>query len=74
MTLRFVLDEQLASAVAERLRRRGIDVVTPSEAGLRKRPDEEYVTFGLESGRVIVTQDADFVRFHYDGVQHAGIA
>ena len=31
-------------------------------------------TFAASSGRVMVTQDDDFLRLHEQGVKHAGIA
>ena len=35
--------------------------------------DEQQVAYGLAQGRVIFTQDRDFLRLHAAGVQHAGI-
>jgi predicted nuclease of predicted toxin-antitoxin system len=55
------------------LRRRGIDVLTADEAELRGAPDDEYALRSNQSGRVIVTQDADFLCVH-GRVPHAGIA
>jgi Domain of unknown function (DUF5615) len=39
--IRFHLDENVSNAVAEGLRRRGIDVTTTSEQGLISVSDEE---------------------------------
>ena len=72
--IRFHLDESVAPAVAEGLRRRGIDVTTTQEAGLSGATDEEQLTFARREKRVLVTQDADFLRLHRRGVPHAGIA
>ncbi len=36
--------------------------------------DEKQLSFATESGRLLVTQDADFLRLHQAGVPHAGIA
>ena len=58
--LRFHLDEHIDSAIADGLRRRGIDVTTTAEAGLRGAGDEAHVAFALSEGRVVVTNDADF--------------
>jgi hypothetical protein len=41
--LRFHLDESVASAVAAGLRRRGIDVTTATDAGLRQANDEVHL-------------------------------
>jgi len=72
--LRFHLDEHVSPAVAEGLRRRGIDVTTSQDAGLRGARDSEHVAFALRDRRVLVTHDRDFARLHSTGVQHAGIA
>jgi predicted nuclease of predicted toxin-antitoxin system len=58
--MRFHLDEHVADAVAKGLRQRGIDVTTTSEANLLDAEDERHIAHALASGRVIVTQDADF--------------
>jgi hypothetical protein len=72
--LRFHLDEHIDSAIADGLRRRGIDVTTTPEAGLRGAADEAHVAFALSESRVVVTNDADFLRLHRQGLTHAGIA
>lgn len=73
--IRFHLDEcvDVDVAVAEGLRRRGIDVTTARESGLRGVPDEAQLAFALREGRVLVTQDSDFLRLHQQGVRHAGL-
>jgi predicted nuclease of predicted toxin-antitoxin system len=71
--IRFHLDEHLPAALADALRKRGIDVTTPNDAGLRGASDEEHLEFAWQSGRVIVTQDNDFLRLHSHGLLHAGI-
>lgn len=35
--------------------------------------DEQHLAFAFQEGRVIVTQDADVLRFHAMGHTHAGI-
>jgi Domain of unknown function (DUF5615) len=72
--LRFHLDEHIDPAIANGLRRRGIDVTTVEGAGLRGASDVEHVAFARAQARVIVTQDQDFLRIHNEGVPHAGIA
>ncbi|MBE9054256.1 DUF5615 family PIN-like protein [Nostocales cyanobacterium LEGE 11386] len=72
-TIRFHLDENVSNAIADGLRRRGIDVTTTPEQGLISVSDEEQVLFALTEGRVIFTQDADFLRLHQANVKHAGI-
>lgn len=71
--IRFLLGEHIPHAVAEALQRRGIDVVTANDANLRGAADEEYVACSRREGRVLVTQDRDFLRLHQEQ-DHAGIA
>jgi hypothetical protein len=56
------------------LRRHGIDVTTTPEAGLRQADDLTHLTFANLEGRVLVTHDADFLRYHSQGITHSGIA
>jgi predicted nuclease of predicted toxin-antitoxin system len=72
--VRFQLDAHVPDAVAEALRRRGVDVQTANEAGLRTAPDSAYVARAIAEGRVIVTHDSDFLRIHHSQQAHAGIA
>jgi hypothetical protein len=73
-TIRFHLDENCGKAIAEGLRRHGIDVTTTPEAGLIGALDEAHVEYALTSGRVIFTQDGDFLGIHRAGLPHNGIA
>jgi predicted nuclease of predicted toxin-antitoxin system len=73
-TIQFHLDENVDPAIATGLKRHGIDVTTTTDAGLLRAPDEEQVAYGFQSGRVIFTQDKDFLRIHATGTPHAGIA
>jgi predicted nuclease of predicted toxin-antitoxin system len=72
--IRFHLDEHISSAVASALRHREIDVTTAAETGLIAAPDADHLAFASAAGRVLVTQDSDFLRLHMSGVPHAGIA
>ena len=56
-TLRFHLDENCPNAIAEGLRRRGIDVTTTPDASLISASDEEQASYALAKGRVIFTLD-----------------
>ncbi len=64
----------MPTAVADALRLRGIDVVRAQDVGLRCASDEQHLAFALREKRVIVTRDADFLRFHARGVEHPGVA
>ncbi|MGK7874481.1 MAG: DUF5615 family PIN-like protein [Xenococcaceae cyanobacterium] len=72
--IKFHLDENVSNAVAEGLRRRGIDVTTTPEQNLIGASDQEQITFACEQQRVIFTQDDDFLKLHQAGVPHVGIA
>lgn len=72
--IRFHLDEHVPTAIALGLRRRGVDVTTTIEAGLAGASDDEHLAFALSQGRVLVTEDDDFLVLHSRGVEHAGIA
>lgn len=70
--IKFQFDEHIPRAVAAALRRRGADVVTSAEAALIGAPDADQLAHARATGRVLVTQDSDFLRFQHD--PHAGIA
>ncbi|MEA5594262.1 DUF5615 family PIN-like protein [Rivularia sp. UHCC 0363] len=71
--IRFHIDESVSNAVAEGLRRRGIEVTTTLEKGLMSAPDQAQLNFALTENRVIVTHDDDFIKLHSKGIPHAGI-
>ncbi|MEW5869703.1 MAG: DUF5615 family PIN-like protein [Chloroflexota bacterium] len=71
--IRFYLDEHVHKAVADGLRRRGVDVLRSQEAGMMAASDRQHLELALREGRVIFTQDADFLRLHTLGSDHAGI-
>jgi hypothetical protein len=50
-----------------------VDVLTVSEAGTLGAKDSEHLEQARQGGRVLFTQDADFLRLHTAGVEHAGI-
>ncbi len=72
--IRFHLDENCDPRVASGLRKKGIDVTTTAEARLLHAPDEEHLAFASKEQRVIITQDADFLRIAARGISHHGIA
>ena len=69
----FYTDEHVSKAVVRGLRRRGVDVLTVPEAGMLGAPDEEHLALARRHGRVVFTQDVDFLRHHAAGGEHAGI-
>jgi predicted nuclease of predicted toxin-antitoxin system len=71
--IKIYLDEHVSQAIAEGLRRRGVDVLTTQESGMCSAPDEELLAFALSRGRVVFTQDSDFMKLHAGGLPHAGL-
>ncbi len=61
-------------AVVKGLRNRGVDVLTTQDAGMLGASDEEHLALAISQGRVIFTQDDDFLRLHAKGIKHGGIA
>ena len=53
-SVRYYLDEHIAEAVAKGLRRRGVDVLTLTEAEMLGASDEEHFAFAREEGRAVV--------------------
>jgi predicted nuclease of predicted toxin-antitoxin system len=72
--MRFHLDEHVSPAVADGLRRLGVDVTTTQDADLLSAPDERQLEFARNEGRVIFTNDSDFVSFASANFDHPGIA
>lgn len=71
--VKFYLDEHVHPAVAAGLRRRGVDVLTTQEASMLSATDEEHLVLAAREGRVIFTQDEDFLRLHARDESHGGI-
>ena len=72
--IKFYMDEHVAKAIVRGLRQRGVDVLTLADANMLGASDEEHVELAQREGRVIFTQDQDYLRLHSAGVSHAGIA
>jgi len=63
--IKFHLDENVSNAISNGLRARGIDVTTTPEQGLIAETDEVQLEFARSQGRVIFTQDTDFLRLNH---------
>ena len=59
--------------VARALRQYGVDVTTTADAQLLNQPDTAHIAFIRKEKRVIVTGDADFLRFASNTKDHPGI-
>lgn len=71
--VRFYADEHISKAVIRGLRHRGVDVLTVADAGLIGAADIKHLRRARDDGRVIVTQDDDFLRLAAGGEPHVGI-
>ena len=69
----FYADEHVPRSVVRGLRSRGVDVVGVAEIRAHGLTDADHLGRALSEGRVVVTQDADFLRLHASGSRHAGI-
>jgi predicted nuclease of predicted toxin-antitoxin system len=71
--VRFRLDEHVTHAIARALKRRGVDVVTATETGTVGLPDDQVLARCYTEGRLLITNDNDYLRLHNQGIPHAGI-
>jgi predicted nuclease of predicted toxin-antitoxin system len=71
--IRFHLDEHMDPDIAAALRQHGIDVTTTIEAGLRSAKDSAHLAFMRGEGRVVVTDDTDFLRIAAATSDHPGV-
>ena len=73
-TIKFYTDEHVPNAVARGLRARGVDVRTTAEAGMLGASDEDQLAWAKSEGRVMFSQDRDFLRLAAAVTDHAGVA
>jgi len=77
MSVAFYFDHNLPRVIATALRDRGIDILTAHEDNYDLRPDEELMERAAELGRVVVSQDQDFLEIAHgwqaDGRPFAGL-
>lgn len=70
--LKFYFYESVNIAVADGLRRRGIDAISSKDAGNLGLSDEEQIKYAKANNFVIVTHDADFLSLARE-IEHKGI-
>jgi predicted nuclease of predicted toxin-antitoxin system len=73
-TIRFRLDENCDPRIAAGLALHGVDVTTTPEAELLHVSDQAQLAYAVAQGRVIVTQDTDFLRIAAAGQENPGNA
>lgn len=76
--MRLLLDEMYPTALAEALRKAGIDTVTVADLRLAGAPDREVFAAAQATGRAVLTENvADFTRLAAEqatsGGHHAGL-
>jgi predicted nuclease of predicted toxin-antitoxin system len=77
MTLTLYMDHNVVRAVTEGCRMNGLDVLTAFDDGCHQEGDRSILERAGESGRVIFTQDSDFLILaadhHACGMPFAGV-
>lgn len=71
--VRFYLDENLQVAIAEQLKRRGIEVVTVRDLDALGEDDMTHLERASAMGYVFCTHDSDYIDLAEAGEKHAGI-
>ncbi len=69
MPLRLYADECVDARVVAGLRRRRIDVMSAADAGLLGASDEAHFERATELGRVMVTNDHDFLGMVHERIE-----
>lgn len=62
MSVALYIDEHVDNAIVKGLRRRGVDVLRVQDDGHMNKDDPIILDRALALGRVMVTQDVDFLR------------
>jgi hypothetical protein len=77
MAISLYFDVHIPQAIAEQLRRRGVDVKTVVEDGSRRLPDDQVLERATELARVVFTFDIGFramaEQWQREGKQFAGL-
>jgi predicted nuclease of predicted toxin-antitoxin system len=71
--LRFYLDENVQTVIADQLRLRGIETVIVRDLGALGEDDEHHLSRAAAMGYVLCTHDTDYCALATQGFQHAGI-
>jgi len=63
------MDHHVHAAITERLRQRGVDVLTAHEDGAAQLDDEELLVRATQLGRVLFSQDEDLLTLTHRWLQ-----
>jgi predicted nuclease of predicted toxin-antitoxin system len=66
MPIPLYMDVHVPILITESLRRRGLDVLTSQDDGTAAHDDELLLERAFDLGRVLFTQDQDFLRIEAD--------
>lgn len=70
-------DAHVKSGIVDGVRRQGMDIVTAQGLGLSRAEDEDLLVTATQANRLMLTNDADFLRLHAQWMQsgrhHSGI-
>jgi len=70
MSLALYMDVHIPVAITEALRRRGLDVLTSQDDGTTTLEDELLLARANDSGRILFSQDQDFLLIAAEWQQH----
>ncbi|MBI4020529.1 MAG: DUF5615 family PIN-like protein [Candidatus Aenigmarchaeota archaeon] len=70
--IRFLADEHIDLPAFQKLKLRGVDIISVIETNLRSSPDREILEFANKNGRAVITMDKDFIVLS-SSVPHKGI-
>ena len=77
MSLSYYMDQHVPRQISEGLRRRGVDILTAYEDGRSDTADEELLARAAELGRILFSQDRDFLiisnQWKQTGKEFAGV-
>lgn len=75
--LKYFTDKNVTKAVAEQLRRNGIDCIPCEDVGMAKASDPEILEYATKEKRAVISFDQDMPALHKKwlgaGKSHAGI-
>jgi len=71
--IRYYLDENIPTVIADQLRQRNIEAFSVRDLGQLGDDDENHLARATEMNCVFCTHDADFLRMATAGVQHSGV-
>ncbi|MEL6269881.1 MAG: DUF5615 family PIN-like protein [Chloroflexota bacterium] len=75
--MKYYLDDHVAKAIAQQLVARGADAVHCADVDKTHDTDTAHLEYATAEGRVVVTQDDDFVKlaitWAQSGKDHAGV-